>query len=54
MERRCVKMKCPDCNKEIVGYNKEYCPHCGGELISKNRKKMARVYTPVGVMDVAL
>lgn len=47
-------MRCPDCKKEIVGYNKEYCPHCGGDLVNKDRKKMARVYTPVGVVEVAL
>jgi rRNA maturation endonuclease Nob1 len=47
-------MRCPDCKKEVVGYNKEYCPHCGGDLVNKDRKKMARVYTPVGVMNVAL
>jgi rRNA maturation endonuclease Nob1 len=47
-------MRCPDCNKEIVGYNKEYCPHCGGELKNKGSQQKARIYTPVGVMDVAL
>jgi len=48
-------MKCPDCNKEIIGYNKEFCPHCSGELSPRNNKKRSfRVITPVGPQEVAL
>ena len=50
-------MRCPDCNKEVVGYNKEYCPHCGGDLKSKAKQHSFRVMPTqlgLGRQDVAL